>query len=169
VPLLALIAIFVLVPLAELYVIIKVVGPALGAPLTIALLALDSLAGAWLMKSQGRAVWRRFTETMNAGRIPHREIVDGVLIIFGGAFLITPGFITDILGFLLLIPPTRSLFRRGLQRRLEMRVIPGRARRPGGAGPRSDPGYGDYVEGTATEHEPTTPAAELPPSRRPRT
>jgi UPF0716 protein FxsA len=164
VPLLALIAIFVLVPLAELYVIIKVVGPALGAPLTIALLAADSLAGAWLMKSQGRAVWRRFTETMNAGRIPHREIVDGVLIIFGGAFLITPGFLTDILGFLLLIPLTRALFRRGLQRRLEMRVAPGSVRRRG-----PQPGYGDYVEGTATEHEPPPPAAELPPSRRPRT
>jgi UPF0716 protein FxsA len=164
VPLLALIAIFVLVPLAELYVIIKVVGPAIGAPLTIALLALDSLAGAWLMKSQGRAVWRRFTETMSAGRIPHREIVDGVLVIFGGAFLITPGFITDVLGFLLLIPPTRALFRRGLQRRLELRVIPGRTRRRAAA-----PGYDDYVDGTATEHDPPPSAAELPPSRRPRT
>jgi UPF0716 protein FxsA len=166
VPLFALIAIFVLVPLAELYVIFKVVGPALGAPLTIALLAADSLAGAWLMKSQGRAVWRRFNETMNAGRIPHREIVDGVLIIFGGAFLITPGFITDILGFLLLIPPTRSLFRRSLQRRLERRTMSGRAGRASR----------DYdVEGTATEHEPPpgegARSAELPPparSRRPR-
>src|SRR4051794_41543116 len=117
------------------------------------------------MKSQGRAVWRRFTETMSAGRIPHREIVDGVLVIFGGAFLITPGFITDILGFLLLIPPTRALFRRGLQRRLELRVIPGRVRRRGPAG---DAGYGDYVDSTATEHDPS-PAGELPPSRRPRT
>ena len=163
-PLLALIAIFVLVPLAELYVIIKVVGPALGAPLTIALLAADSLAGAWLMKSQGRAVWRRFNEAIGAGRIPHREIVDGVLIIFGGAFLITPGFITDILGFLLLIPPTRSLFRRGLQRRLERRTVVsvnGRHQRPGR----------NYdVEGTATEHDPP-PSGALPPparSRRPR-
>jgi UPF0716 protein FxsA len=164
VPLLALISIFVLVPLAELYVIFKVVGPAIGAPLTILLLAADSLAGAWLMKSQGRAVWRRFNETMNAGRIPHREIVDGVLIIFGGAFLITPGFLTDILGFLLLIPLTRALFRRGLQRRLEMRVAPGRVRR--GA---SQPSADYDVEGTATEHDPPPPAAELPPSRRPRT
>jgi UPF0716 protein FxsA len=160
VPLLALIAIFVLVPLAELYVIIKVVGPALGAPLTIALLAADSLAGAWLMKSQGRAVWRRFHEAIGAGRIPHREIVDGVLIIFGGAFLITPGFITDILGFLLLIPPTRSLFRRSLQSRLERRTVVTRFRRQG---------PGDYdVEGTATDRE--EPPVELPParSRRPR-
>jgi UPF0716 protein FxsA len=172
VPILALIALFVIVPLAELYVIFQVVGPALGAPLTIALLAADSLAGAWLMKSQGRAVWRRFNETMAAGKIPHREIVDGVLVIFGGAFLITPGFITDILGFLLLIPPTRSLFRRSLQRRLERRsatvvrdAAAGRYRRPV-----------DYdVEGTATEHEPppgSEPGApELPPpgrTRRPR-
>jgi UPF0716 protein FxsA len=150
VPLLALIAIFVLVPLAELYVIIKVVGPALGAPLTIALLAADSLAGAWLMKSQGRAVWRRF---------PHREIVDGVLIIFGGAFLITPGFITDILGFLLLIPPTRSLFRRSLQRRLERGTIVTRSRRRAS---------NFDVDGTATEHQ--EPPVELPPAgqRRPR-
>jgi UPF0716 protein FxsA len=164
VPLLALIALFVLVPLAELYVIFKVVGPAIGAPLTIALLAADSLAGAWLMKSQGRAVWRRFNETLAAGRIPHREIVDGVLIIFGGAFLITPGFITDVLGFLLLIPPTRALFRRSLQKRLEVRAVGavgGRYRRP----------RGDYdVEGTATEHEPPGPSVELPPAgpRRPR-
>jgi UPF0716 protein FxsA len=167
VPLLVLIAIFVVVPLAELYVIFKVVGPALGAPLTIALLAADSLAGAWLMKSQGRAVWRRFNETLNAGRIPHREIVDGVLVIFGGAFLITPGFITDILGFLLLIPPTRSLFRRSLQRRLERRAVPvgGADRARTGRPPR------DYdVEGTATEHDPP-PSPELPPparTRRPR-
>jgi UPF0716 protein FxsA len=167
VPLLALIAIFVIVPLAELYVIIKVVGPAIGAPLTIALLAADSLAGAWLMKSQGRTVWRRFTEAMAAGRIPTREIVDGVLIIFGGAFLITPGFITDILGFLLLIPPTRSLFRRSLQRRLELRVLPGRGRRRGRTPPPGGSGYDYDVDGTATEHEPS--AGELPPSRPPRT
>ena len=111
------------------------------------------------MKSQGRAVWRRFNEAIGAGRIPHREIVDGVLIIFGGAFLITPGFITDILGFLLLIPPTRSLFRRSLQRRLERRTTVTRSRR----------GQRDYdVEGTASEH--AEPSVELPPapSRRPR-
>jgi UPF0716 protein FxsA len=82
-----------------------------------------------------------------------------VLIIFGGAFLITPGFITDILGFLLLIPPTRSLFRRSLQSRLERRTIVTRSRRE----PR---GYD--VDGTASERE--DPPVELPPapSRRPR-
>jgi UPF0716 protein FxsA len=164
VPLLALIAIFVVIPLAELYVLLEVVGPALGAPLTILLLVADSLAGAWLMKSQGRVVWARFNETLREGRIPAREIVDGVLVIFGGAFLITPGFITDILGFLLLIPVTRRLFRGTLQRRLALRAVP--IGRP--------PSRYDYdVEGTASDHyESPPPSTELPPpaqSRRRRT
>ena len=165
-PLLALIAIFVVVPLAELYVIFQV-GDVLGWAPTLAILVADSLLGTWLLKSQGRAVWRRFNETLGQGRVPHREIVDGVLVIFGGAFLITPGFITDILGVLLLLPPTRALFRRQLQKRLELRTVAsvGRVRRPSTA---------DYdVEGTATEHyEPPPSAHELPPparSRRPRT
>src|SRR4051812_24975614 len=113
---LPLILLFIIVPIAELYVIIKV-GDLIGAPLTIALLIADSLLGSWLLKSQGSIVWRRFQQTMEAGRIPHREVFDGVLVIFGGAFLITPGFLTDIIGVLLLVPPTRALFRRWLIRR----------------------------------------------------
>jgi UPF0716 protein FxsA len=150
VPLLALIAVFIAVPFAELYVIIQVVGPALGAPLTILLLAADSLIGALLLRSQGRVVWRRFNEALAAGRMPHQEVQDGVLVIFGGAFLITPGFITDILGILLLIPLTRAPIRR-----LGMRAITRRAARRM-ARPR-----GDFdVEGSATEHEP--PPRHLP-------
>src|SRR3954453_21150718 len=100
---------------------------------------------------------------MNAGLTPHREIVDGVLVIFVGSFLITPGFLTDILGFLLLIPPTRSLFRRGLQRRLARRPVVSICPPYRGA-PR------DYdVDGTATEPDPPgPPSAELPPPARPR-
>ena len=157
-PLLALIALFVLVPLAELYVIFKVVGPAIGAPLTILLLAADSLAGAWLLKSQGRAVWRRFNETLSAGRVPTREIVDGVLVIFGGAFLITPGFLTDVVGVMLLLPPTRALIRRLVRRRIERRAVRGAT---GGGRRRSrrgrDSGDGWDVEGTATEVDWETP------------
>jgi UPF0716 protein FxsA len=123
VPLLALIALFLVVPFVELYVILEVVGPALGAPLTIALLAADSVIGALLFKSQGRSVWKRFNRTMSEGRVPHREVVDGVLVIFGGAFLITPGFVTDIAGILLLLPPTRAVIRRVLIRRLGRRVV----------------------------------------------
>jgi UPF0716 protein FxsA len=123
VPLLALIALFLVVPFVELYVILEVVGPTLGAPLTIALLAADSVIGALLFKSQGRSVWRRFNRTMSEGRVPHREVVDGVLVIFGGAFLITPGFVTDIAGILLLLPPTRAVIRRLLIRRIGRRVV----------------------------------------------
>jgi UPF0716 protein FxsA len=162
VPLIALIAVFVFAPLAELYVIYTV-GNAIGILPTLALLVADSLLGTWLLKSQGRAVWQRFNETLRAGRVPHREIVDGVLVIFGGAFLITPGFITDVIGVLLLLPPTRGLFRRGLQRRLELRAV------STAGGPRAPRDYYD-VDGTATEHEPPR-SPELPPparSRRPR-
>src|SRR3954463_7890336 len=113
---LPLILLFIIVPIAELYVIIKV-GDLIGAPLTIALLIADSLLGSWLLKSQGRVGWQRFQQQMQAGRIPHREVFDGVLVIFGGAFLITPGFITDIVGVFLLLPPTRAVFRRWLVRR----------------------------------------------------
>jgi UPF0716 protein FxsA len=111
-----LIVLFIVIPIAELYVILKV-GDLIGILPTIALLVADSLLGAWLLKSQGRTVWRRFQETMQAGRVPHRELFDGVLVIFGGAFLITPGFLTDIVGVLLLLPPTRALVRRWLIRR----------------------------------------------------
>jgi UPF0716 protein FxsA len=111
-----LILLFIVIPIAELYVILKV-GDLIGILPTIALLVADSLLGAWLLKSQGRTVWRRFQETMQAGRVPHRELFDGVLVIFGGAFLITPGFLTDIVGVLLLLPPTRALVRRWLIRR----------------------------------------------------
>jgi UPF0716 protein FxsA len=141
--LLALIALFILLPLAELYVILKV-GDQIGVIWTILLLAADSVAGSMLLRSQGRAVWRRFNQTLAEGRMPHREVQDGVLVIFGGAFLITPGFITDVFGILLLVPPTRSLIRRYGMRVIGRRV----AVRVGGSAPDFD------VEGTATEQGP---------------
>ena len=145
-PLLALVALFIVVPLAELYLILKV-GDAIGAVPTILLLAADSLLGSLLLRSQGRTVWRRFNEALAGGRMPHREVMDGVLVIFGGAFLITPGFITDIVGLLLLIPPTRAVIRRLVVRRLGRRVAMGVTER---GRMRRDP-YD--VEGTATEYD----------------
>jgi UPF0716 protein FxsA len=145
-PLLALLALFILVPLAELYVILKV-GDAIGAVWTILLLAADSVLGSLLLRAQGRSVWRRFNEVLARGEMPHREVLDGVLIVFGGAFLITPGFITDIAGALLLIPPTRSVIRRLVARRLWRRMAVGITREP----------YD--VDGTATEYD--SPARRL--------
>src|SRR3954465_10079794 len=115
-PLLGLLALFIVVPLAELYVILKV-GDAIGAVWTILLLAADSVLGSLLLRAQGRSVWRRFNSALAEGKMPHREVIDGVLVIFGGAFLITPGFITDIVGVLLLVPPTRSVIRGLVARR----------------------------------------------------
>src|SRR3954464_14039374 len=132
-----LILVFIIVPIAELYVIFKI-GDAIGWAPTLGLLVVDSLLGAGLLKSQGRTVWRRFQETMQAGRVPHREVFDGVLVIFGGAFLITPGFLSDIVGVLLLLPPTRALFRRFLIRRggrmFGISLATGRRRAPHGPG-----------------------------------
>src|ERR671937_475811 len=105
-----LVLIFIVLPIAELYVIIKV-GAAIGVLPTIALLVLDSFLGAALLRSQGRAAWRRFNEALSQGRVPAREVFDGTMVILGGAFLLTPGFITDAIGLLLLIPPTRAIFR----------------------------------------------------------
>jgi UPF0716 protein FxsA len=148
-PLLALITVFIALPVAELYLILKV-GDLIGVPLTILLLAADSVIGSLLLRSQGRAAWRRLNEALAEGRMPHREVQDGALVIFGGAFLITPGFITDVIGLLMLLPPTRPLVRR-----LVMRALTRRAERRMGR-PR-----GNFdVEGTATEHDP--PPRHLP-------
>jgi UPF0716 protein FxsA len=146
VPLWALALLFLLVPFAELYVIYKI-GDAIGYWWVFLLLAADSVLGALLLRSQGRAVWRRFNDIMAQGRVPHREVVDGVLVIFGGAFLITPGFLTDIIGVFLLLPPTRAIFRRMLIRRL------GRRPRVRAAGSYD-------VEGTAREYDDAPPGLE---------
>jgi UPF0716 protein FxsA len=146
VPLWVLALLFLLVPVAELYVIYQV-GDAIGVLWTFLLLAADSLLGSLLLKSQGRTVWRRFNDNLAQGRMPHREVIDGVLVIFGGAFLITPGFITDIVGLTLLIPPTRAVVRRFLVRRLGKRVMVG-------GGRQSYEGRRDYdVEGTARDYD----------------
>ena len=148
---LALVLIFIVLPIAELFVIIQV-GEAIGVWLTIAILIADSVLGSMLLRSQGRAAWRRFNEALAAGRPPAREVLDGGLVIFGGAFLITPGFITDVLGLLLLFPPTRTLFRRLLVRRYARRLVVGLA---GRAVPREPRARRDYdVEGTAHEVDP---------------
>src|SRR5919109_5303782 len=119
---LALVLIFIVLPIAELYVIIQV-GEAIGVWLTIAILIADSVLGSMLMRSQGRAAWRRFNDALAAGRPPAREVLDGALVIFGGAFLLTPGFVTDVLGLLLLLPPTRALFRRLIVRSVTRRAV----------------------------------------------
>jgi UPF0716 protein FxsA len=160
-PLILLFVLFIAVPIAELYVIIQV-GQAIGVLPTIALLIADSILGTVLLKTQGRAAWRRFNAAVSEGRVPTREVLDGVLVVFGGALLLTPGFLTDIFGILFLLPPTRALIRRVALRNVAARMAAsattwgigrmagGRGGPFGGAdagGPRQD--YD--VEGSASE------------------
>src|SRR6476661_6101387 len=152
-----LVLLFILVPIAEIYVIIQV-GQAIGVWWTIALLIADSVLGSVLMRSQGRAAWRRFNLTATEGRVPAREVLDGVLVIFGGALLLTPGFISDILGLLLLLPPTRAVARRILVRRFAHRMVASvtgpRGARRGPVATGSHNGHREYdVEGRAVDVE----------------
>ena len=102
---------FILVPLAELAAII-VVGKTIGVLATLLLLLVFSLAGAWLAKREGLVAWRRFQLALAEGRTPTREVADGAMVLLAGGLLLIPGFLTDILGLLLLIPVSRALLRR---------------------------------------------------------
>jgi UPF0716 protein FxsA len=153
---LLLVLVFIVVPIAELYVIIKV-GEAIGAVPTIAILIADSIVGSMLLRHQGRGAWRRFNEALREGRQPAREVLDGALVIFGGAFLITPGFLTDIIGIVLLLPPTRAAVRRVLVGYFSRRFVVSTARRAAGRGgrpPQPDAQAAHDVEGTAVDVDP---------------
>src|SRR3954454_21286543 len=161
-----LVLLFIVVPIAELYVIIKV-GELIGVLPTLALLLADALLGSFLLRHQGRSAWRRFNEALDQGRFPAKEVADGLLITIGGTLLLAPGFLTDIVGLILLIPPTRALVR-GLLKRMSLgriRVVAGPAQwgynrmrgpfdrdyQPFGGGRRPGTGRDYDVEGEARE------------------
>jgi UPF0716 protein FxsA len=150
-----LVLLFIVVPIAELAVIIQV-GEAIGVWWTIAILVADSILGSVLLRVQGRAAWRRFVDSLRSGRVPAREVLDGGLVLFGGVLLLTPGFISDVLGILLLLPPTRAAARHLLSRRFE-RHLTGPPR-----GPRERRQPPPDVEGTAVEVDPGALPRERP-------
>jgi UPF0716 protein FxsA len=108
---------FLAVPVAELYVILQVTH-SVGVPETILLLIGVSVVGAWLAKVAGLGVLNRVQQTVRAGRVPSAELVDGALVLFAGALLITPGFLSDCLAILLLLPPSRAVVRGAILRRI---------------------------------------------------
>jgi UPF0716 protein FxsA len=120
-------------PIAELLVGIKV-AEAIGVLATVLLLLAGWPIGVWLLKAQGRGAWRRLGASVSAGRPPGNEVLDGALIVTGGMLLIVPGFITDVLG-LLLLAPTRSLARRGIVRNFRSRFVARATRFAGGSRP----------------------------------
>lgn len=102
---------FLVVPVLEIWVLIQV-GSVIGGPLTVALLLADSLLGAWIVRREGRRAWRAVQDAVQTGRMPDRELADGGLVLVGGTLLLAPGFVTDLFGFLCLLPFTRPMMRR---------------------------------------------------------
>lgn len=133
----------VLWPVAELFVAIKV-ADAIGVLLTVVLLIAGWPVGVWLLRAEGRSALRRLSAAVAAGRPPGREVLDGALVVVGGLLLIVPGFITDVLGLGLLLPPGRAVARLGIVRNFRSRVIVGATRFVGRGRP------GD-VDSTATD------------------
>jgi len=112
---------FLVLPIAELWVIFTVAG-SIGGLETIVLLVAVALLGTYLMKRAGVSVLRRISDRTARGEVPTDELVDGALVLAAGALMLTPGFLTDIVGILFLLPPTRALFRPGLKRWAERKV-----------------------------------------------
>ena len=109
----ALLVLFLVVPIVEIYVIVQV-GQQIGALPTIALLLIESVIGAWLVKREGRRAWQALRAAVGTGRPPSVELADAALVLVGGTLLLTPGFVTDVFGFFLILPMTRPLARRAL-------------------------------------------------------
>ena len=144
--------VFVLVPLAEILVILQI-GGVIGGWWTAGLLIADSLLGAYLLRVEGRRAWSEFRAALEQGRWPGDEVAQGALVIVGGTLLLTPGFLTDVLGFLFLLGPTRRMVARRLRARVgeatstgpsrasgTARRAPGARRGPAQGGGRRGPG-----------------------------
>jgi UPF0716 protein FxsA len=127
---------------AEVFVAIKI-ADAIGVLPMLLLLIAGWPVGLWALRSQGRIAWRRLSDAIAARKPPGREVANGALVVLGGLLMLVPGFITDALGALLLLPPTRALARMALMRNLDRRVVV-RAARFGGR-------YAYDVDSTASD------------------
>ncbi|MBE86844.1 MAG: membrane protein FxsA [Verrucomicrobiales bacterium] len=105
-----LLILFIIVPLVELY-LLAIVGSRVGLPATILLVVLTGAWGAYLAKSQGLSILAKIQFETSAGRVPTAELLDGLLVLIGGVVLLTPGLLTDLVGFLLMVPSFRAIIR----------------------------------------------------------
>jgi UPF0716 protein FxsA len=115
---------FVVVPVVEIVVLIRI-GSAIGAWWTVLLLVADGIIGSWLIKREGGRAWAALTAALQNGRMPARELADGALILVGGTLLLTPGFVSDVAGLFCVLPFTRPLARRALTRFLTRKLLGG--------------------------------------------
>ena len=116
-----LLLLFIITPILEMAVLIEL-GKRFGICHTIGLIVITGIVGAWLAKSQGLRVYKNLQAALYNGQMPHNHLIEGLLILIGGAFLITPGLLTDIAGFILVLPWTRRLIREGLKRYFKGRI-----------------------------------------------
>lgn len=121
---------FIVVPVAELALLISV-GRSIGVLATVALLIAVSVLGTWLISREGRAAWAAFRRSLAEGRAPTKEVVDGALVLFAGALLLTPGFLSDLLGLSLAFPPTRAVVSRVIRSRIRTQLVVGGMGRAG--------------------------------------
>ena len=117
---LRLLLLFTIVPLVELFLLVKL-GTVVGVGPTVALVIFTGVLGAWLARQQGLGVLRRLSEDLAEGRLPAEALIDGLLILIAGAVLLTPGLLTDALGFLLLVPQSRAVVRKEAVARFKRR------------------------------------------------
>jgi UPF0716 protein FxsA len=120
-----LVVLFVALPLAELWLIVQVAGQ-IGALEALLAMIVITVVGGWLVKREGVGVWARLRSQLQRGQLPPAEVIDGFLLLVAGVLLLVPGFLTDIVAALVLIPPTRALFRRLVLRWVRRRRVSGR-------------------------------------------
>jgi len=142
---------FVVLPIVEIYLLIQV-GQVIGAGWTILLLVADAFLGSWLVKREGGRAWADLTQALQEGRLPHRELADGALVLIGGTLLVTPGFVSDVFGFFFILPFTRPVARRSLgrllARKLSVELV---ARPPEQPRTRQRPGPDSVVQGEVVD------------------
>jgi UPF0716 protein FxsA len=115
-----LLLLFITVPVLELFIFLMI-GQKIGIPMTLAIIVITAILGAYLTKSQGLKALARYQESISQGRLPHEAIIDSLLILVAGALLLTPGFLTDSIGFSLLVPAVRDVIRQILEASLRNR------------------------------------------------
>jgi UPF0716 protein FxsA len=148
-PLTLFLVLVVALPIFEVWLLIQV-GDQIGVWPTVLILVVEAVLGGWLMRREGGRAWRALSDAFGTGRVPTGELANAALVLVGGLLLMLPGFATDVIGFLFLLPMTRPLARKVVAFFLARRI-----NRMGLAGVRA-PGRGDVIEGETVEEPPTS-------------
>jgi UPF0716 protein FxsA len=155
---------FIIVPIMEIYLIVQV-DAAIGGWETLGLLVLDSLIGAWLVRREGFSILAKVQTSLGQGELPTNSLIDGMLVLFAGALMLTPGFLTDGLGFILLLPPSRAVVRNALKTQFAGRVNVSGATfgSPFAGSPFDRPGFTDVPSSDVTPDDDEDPSGAIEP------